>query len=345
MNEINSDKIETISSTELKQKLDRLVVDIVEMLNDDIYRKTVIPLVTEWFYCNAPLVQLNEAIKYQVAALKPELIYKIEMKFDKFSKNIDAQLDSAFSGTADSIDTNALSDSLSESLTNILGLMTASIAAMISGGAGTAMIASGPAGLIIGAGLGAYLFSKGRKDIKDGLNDIVMNKNLPVAIKSFVKEKVMRELRAGEADFKQKIKKQLEKDLDPIYKEIKMLHESNNNQDEIICEEIINDYYVRKPAFSNNSSPTGIVYIKYSGMKDLPNSKVISWSVKEGDYVQVGDLLCLIAKHNISMKIISSANGYIYEILAEKGTIINAGRVLCTISSTAVKKERGFGLG
>lgn len=219
-----STSINGIPPEAIKLQLDQLVVDIIDLLGEEIYMKSIIPSVQTWFQTNAPLSQLNNDITYKVNKIKPTLIYKIEQRFDKFSKNLDSKLAGSFSDTAKSIDTKTISNELSEKLTGILGLISASIIAIISGGSGTALIATGPIGIILGAGLGLYLFSKGKDNIKKEVNSFIMNKNLPVFVKGLAKDKVINDLIIGESEFRNKIKTQLEKDLEPIYKQIKLIN-------------------------------------------------------------------------------------------------------------------------
>ena len=211
---------QNFNPSELRHQIDKTTNEILSLVLSEVYENAVVYIVEEWFNNNSPISQLNDAIDYEFkrkwSQLSPQINYKIQSITKDYSDEMTSYTDSKNIG----IDASVLSQNISDSITNIIGVITATIAAMISGGAGTAMIASGPFGLIAGAGIGAYLFMNGKKTIKNEVNNFIMDKSLPVMAKSFFKEKVLRELSGVRDKFRYEFEQSLKHNFDKVYDQI-----------------------------------------------------------------------------------------------------------------------------
>jgi hypothetical protein len=213
-----------LSYDEIRLMLDNLILEIVEEFDKAIYIGIVIPELKKWFQGGDPLKNLKSEIDEEINKIKPHLHSLVEEKFDRFSQNIGAKLDGAFYHVTSSFDVNSLSKSISESITPVLGLITTAVIAMMSGGSGMALIATGPLGLLLGAGIGAWLFAKGKGDIQKSVENYITENGLPKIVKDFVADKVLNKIEEGEEKFVQELRKRLRQDLEPLYKKIKLIH-------------------------------------------------------------------------------------------------------------------------
>ncbi|MBR2923645.1 MAG: rod shape-determining protein [Clostridia bacterium] len=72
-------------------------------------------------------------------------------------------------------------------ITNIVGIITSVVLAVISGGAGLALLATGPVGIIMGLVVGACLFFLGRERVEE----VVMNLSIPKLARKMLKESII----------------------------------------------------------------------------------------------------------------------------------------------------------
>jgi hypothetical protein len=211
---------------DLKIMLDNLIYNALELFDSEIYTKIVIPELKNWFENSRPLKALESEIRYRVNEIKPYLEKELTQMYDKFSKNIGVKIDGSYYHITNSFNFNNISETLSDNISDIIGLIVTAIIAVVSGGSGVALIASGPLGIILGGALGLYFFSKNKEGIRRKVEDYVMNNSLPITAKNFVRDKVIDKLSKGEEKFIKDLEKRLKEDLKPIYERIELIEES-----------------------------------------------------------------------------------------------------------------------
>lgn len=211
------------SKEELKIMLDNLIFNAVSLFDEEIYINIVLPELKNWFENSEPLKTLERNIHLRVEEIKPFLISELKSMYNKFSKNIGTKIDGSFYKVTSSFDFNGVSAALSDSISNLIGVVVTTIIAVVSGGSGVALIATGPLGIVLGGALGLYLFKKNKEELKRKVEDYIRNNSLPIMAKNFVSEKVINKVVEGEEKFVLDLKNKLEEDLKPIYEKIIML--------------------------------------------------------------------------------------------------------------------------
>lgn len=208
------------TSKKLQNKLDLLVVQLAEMIKADIYHNTIVSTVDDWFEGNDSIVALNKKIKVNVNKSWGYIEHKVKshlLEFEEYSINI---IKNNISIGSTKLDVKEISSSVSQSISLVVGTIGTSIVVMIAGGTGTALIATGPIGLIIGAIIGIFAFIKSKDAINKGINNYIADKKFPKFIKKTVKGKVFTQLKLNEAKFEQDIYDSLKQHLIPVYKAI-----------------------------------------------------------------------------------------------------------------------------
>lgn len=212
--------MDSSTARNLKNRLDSLVVQLTEMIKADIYQNIIVNTVKDWFEGSDSILVLNSQIKKNVDDRWRFVEQKVKsrlVEFEEYSINV---LEESISSSKTELDVKEISNSVSQSISVAVGAIGASIIAMISGGAGTALIATGPVGLIIGAIVGAFAFFLGKVEIEKGISEYIADKNIPKLIKKSSKGKVSTQLKLNEAKFEQDIFNSLTKHLEPVYKAI-----------------------------------------------------------------------------------------------------------------------------
>ncbi|MBE2280740.1 MAG: hypothetical protein IAE91_10140 [Ignavibacteriaceae bacterium] len=217
-------------ANQLRAKLDETVLKAVSEVRKEIYDNTIIPVVLNWFENDSSLNDLNAKIISEVNGRWNFINSKLNVIFSEFlAYSGETFKVSNKTGTAD-FDTKKILTSISENITLALGAAGTSIIAMIAGGSGTALIATGPIGLIIGAAIGIYAFIKGKEKLNDEVKKFIVDKNLPPLVKKLGKNKVMTELYASTNAFDNEVYKILTETLRPVYSIIdKKILDSNGD--------------------------------------------------------------------------------------------------------------------
>lgn len=210
-------KMDRSTARELKNRLDSILVQMTEMIKSDIYHKVIIITVIDWFQGNDSIKTLNDQIKNNVNnrwGFVEQKVKKLLIEFEQYSINI---LEDKILSVSGELDVKEISNSISQSISFALGAIGTTVVAMISGGAGTALIATGPVGLVIGAIVGVFAFFLGKDAIEKGISDFIADKKIPKALKKSAKKKVLAQLRLNETKFEQEIYVSLKNHLEPVY--------------------------------------------------------------------------------------------------------------------------------
>jgi len=72
-----------------------------------------------------------------------------------------------------------------------------------------------------------------------------------------------------------------------------------------------------------------IVMPKYG--QTMTEGEIIQWKKKEGDFIQVGDILLEIASDKTNLEVESEYAGVLSEILVKEGATVPCGTVIATI--------------
>lgn len=209
--------MEYSTSRNLKNRLDSIVVQLTEMMKADIYQNVIVNTVKDWFEGNDSILTLNSRIKKNVDNRWSFIEQKVKsrlVEFEEYSINV---LEENISSSKTELDVKEISNSVSQSISVAVGAIGTSVIAMISGGAGTAIIATGPVGLIIGAIVGVFAFFLGKDEIEKGISEYIADKKIPKLVKKTAKGKVSTQLKLNEAKFEQDIYNSLKKHLEPVY--------------------------------------------------------------------------------------------------------------------------------
>jgi len=113
-----------------------------------------------------------------------------------------------------------ITKSLSEVISNAVGVLGSSFIGVISGGSGMALIASGPFGWIIGAVIGAIIFFYKSDEIKKNIENYIVDKKIPSFVKKMAKNKITNELKLNEGKFEKDVYEMLRKHLQPVLETI-----------------------------------------------------------------------------------------------------------------------------
>lgn len=201
----------------LRKRLDAKVLSISEMIKQDIYDNIIVSTVRDWFEGNDSILTLNNNIKINVENRWPFLEKKIKGQLLEFEEETKANLVNAGKLKEQEFDVKAISEAVSQSISVVIGAIGTSFLAMLSGGAGVALILEGPIGWVIGGIIGAIAFFSGKTKIEQGVSKFITDKKIPPLIKKTAKGKVAAQLKLNESKFEQEIHCLLENQLKPIY--------------------------------------------------------------------------------------------------------------------------------
>lgn len=201
----------------LRSRLDAKVLAITEMIKHDIYDNIIVSTVRDWFEGNGSIITLNDNINKNVSDRWPFLQKKIKGQLLEFEEETKTVLQNADSLKSQQLDVQAISEAVSQSISLAVGAIGTSFLAMLSGGAGVALISGGPVGWVIGGIIGAFAFFLGKTKIEQEVSKVIADKNIPSLIKKTAKGKVATQLKLNESKFEQEIHDLLQEQLKPIY--------------------------------------------------------------------------------------------------------------------------------
>lgn len=209
---------QTIST--LRKKLDATVLSMAEMIKRDIYDNVIVSTVRDWFEGNDSILTLNNNIKTNVENRWPFLQKKIGAQLLDFEEQTKATISTSDGLKSQELDMKAVSEGVSQSISIAIGALGSAFVGMICGGAGTALIASGPVGWVIGAIGGAFAYFLGKTAFEEVISDYIVDKRIPALVKKPAKGKIVAQLKLNESKFEQEIYEMLEQYLKPIYEAI-----------------------------------------------------------------------------------------------------------------------------
>jgi hypothetical protein len=201
----------------LKRKLDSTLIQLTEMIQVDIYQNIIVATVQDWFEGNDSIMDLNKSIKTNVESRWPFLEEKVKARLTEFEDLAKTELISGSHIKSPDLDVRAISEGVSQGISVALGALGSALLGMICGGAGTALIATGPVGWIIGAVVGAVGYFLGKTTVEDIISSFIADKKIPAFIKKPARKKVAAQLRLNEARFEQEVHGMLQQQLNPVY--------------------------------------------------------------------------------------------------------------------------------
>ncbi|MFC1836233.1 hypothetical protein ACFL2Q_16195 [Thermodesulfobacteriota bacterium] len=205
----------------IRKRLDSTVMQVTEMVQVDIYQNIIVATVQDWFEGNDSISELNNKIKQNVQERWPFLEKKVRARLSDFEEYTTTTLASSAVVKSPDLDVTAISEGVSQGISMALGALGSAFLAMICGGAGTALIVSGPVGWIIGAIVGALGYFLGKTTLEDLLSGFIVDKKIPALVKRPAKAKVAAQLKLNESRFEQDVHDMLEKQLQPVYEVLK----------------------------------------------------------------------------------------------------------------------------
>ncbi len=202
----------------LKKQFNSLLFQLTELIKRDIYENTIVSTIGAWFETDETITELNEKIIQNVNERWEFIKYKIEASLNEFG-NFPTQFGNE--NFTENARTNfEITKSLSEVISNAVGVLGSSFIGVISGGSGMALIASGLFGWIIGAVIGAIIFFYKSDEIKKNIENYIVDKRIPSFVKKMAKNKITNELKLNEGKFEKDVYEMLRKHLQPVLETI-----------------------------------------------------------------------------------------------------------------------------
>ncbi|NMB80729.1 MAG: hypothetical protein GYA14_02815 [Ignavibacteria bacterium] len=212
--------MDSVASRNLKNKLDYLVVEMTGMIKADIYENVIVNTVKDWFEGSESILELNDRIKTNVNSRWPFVELKVKNRLSEYENYSKSVIEGTISTGSNELDVKEISNSVSQSISVAVGALGTSIVAMISGGAGTALLATGPVGIIMGIMIGAFAWFIGKDELEKNISAYIADKKIPKLIKKSAKGKVSTQLKLNESKFEQDIFNSLKNQLEPVYRAI-----------------------------------------------------------------------------------------------------------------------------
>lgn len=212
--------MDSTASRNLKNKLDYLVVEMTGMIKADIYENVIVNTVKDWFEGSESILELNDRIKTNVNSRWPFVELKVKNRLSEYETYSKSIIEGSISTGSNELDVKEISNSVSQSISVAVGALGTSIVAMISGGAGTALLATGPVGIIMGIIIGAFAWFLGKDELEKNISAYIADKKIPKLIKKSAKGKVSTQLKLNESKFEQDIFNSLKNQLEPVYRAI-----------------------------------------------------------------------------------------------------------------------------
>lgn len=151
--------------------------DTLDDLKDDIAVET-----NSFFESEAGKTLVSDACTPWTKALMEEVQEDLDEIALKHKVNLNKLQSGAIALDSDSNASTAPADNISKLITNVVGVIVGIIIAMICGGAGTALIATGPIGIIIGVVIAAAVFFVGKDYVEEKVMEIPFPKLVRKAI-------------------------------------------------------------------------------------------------------------------------------------------------------------------
>lgn len=203
----------------LKKRLDNTIMSVTEEIKKDLYENVIVSTVMDWFEKNSSIIDLNNSIKTNVESRWPFLLKRMESKFIDFEEAMENDLKDSKISDQD-INVNEISKPVSEAITVALGALGTTFVAVIVGGAETALIASGPVGIVIGIVIGVVGYILGKDKLEDIISSKIKDKKILPIMKRFARKKVANELKLNSNKFEQEIYNLLIEQMKPVYEAI-----------------------------------------------------------------------------------------------------------------------------
>lgn len=146
---------------------------------------------------------------------------KVRAKLAEFEELTKTNLEGSPAFASTGLDVKAIAEAVSQGISVALGALGSAMLGMICGGAGTALIATGPVGWIIGAVIGGLGYFLGKTKIEEVLTEFLADKKIPALVKKPAKAKVAAQLKLNEARFEQDVHSMLLQQLRPVYEVLK----------------------------------------------------------------------------------------------------------------------------
>ena len=200
----------------LKQHLSSTNLRLSEELTHDLYENAIVPAAIAWFNDNSSVLSLQEDIQKAVHTRWPILQVKLEEAMADFEDQARVQISSSPREGAPEVDSQSIIGTLNERVAQVVAALGTTFVAMICGGSGMALIATGPLGIVLGVIVGLVAYVGGREKIEDWVGKNLLDKHVPMVLKSLVKGKVTSELKRTEVPFQQKLFEMLQEQTKPI---------------------------------------------------------------------------------------------------------------------------------
>lgn len=189
----------------IKQRLNATNMRLSEELTRDLFENAILPATLSWFGTNSSVKALETDIRRSIEGRWPIIQVKIETALTDFEEQTRVQLKSFESNSAVALDVNAIIASLNERVGQVVAVIGTSFVAIVCGGSGVALLATGPLGIIIGAIVGAAVYLGNKDSVEEWVSQNLLNKSVPVFAKSLIKSKVSAELKRTEGPFQQRL--------------------------------------------------------------------------------------------------------------------------------------------
>ncbi len=171
------------------------------------------------------LADLNTRIRTKLSEQSPLVERKVKSALGEFESSLKADLQSAATNSPKgNIDLAGAEEQISARIADIIGMIITVVGATLAGGGGTALLASGPVGWIIGLIGAAIVYVLGRGVVKDMIETQIRTMSLPPFLKRSAKSKVATELSLNAGRFEAEIHSLLREKCEPLYRAI---HEIN----------------------------------------------------------------------------------------------------------------------
>ncbi len=188
---------------------DDMVDAIAKSIKKEIWDNAIVLSIENWMNSMSSIEMLETRIQKAVESKKNKIetiirptvrryIVDLESIIGEHSNNIIEQALVGFNGEVADFESD---NSFTDDITFIVQSITVVVASVVSGGAGTAIIVTGPVGLIIGAIIGIFAARSG----KETISSYVKMTPLPPMIKKFSKSKVYSSLSSKENEFESEI--------------------------------------------------------------------------------------------------------------------------------------------
>ena len=155
-------------NTQWRRRLDETLARLSAQLRTDLYDNVVVPVVHDWFSSWDSLADLNARIRIKLSEQSPLVERKVKSALGEFESSLKADLQTAaIDSPKGNIDLAGAEEQISARIADIIGVIITVVGATLAGGGGTALLASGPVGWIIGLIGAAIVYVLGRGVVKD----------------------------------------------------------------------------------------------------------------------------------------------------------------------------------